>query len=99
MDCGYYRLSGENMRYYKLINDGYLVAVGTGAGGDEITKVDYNEMLEIIRNKPIAESGYDYRLRADTLEWELVEVPVIDEQPEEEATVEDYEEAIGRFGV
>ncbi len=82
-----------------MIIDGYLIAVGTGSGGTEITECEYNELLALIHGKPQTEIGYDYLLRADSLEWELVEVPVIDEQPEEEATVEDYEEAIGRLGV
>ena len=31
-------------------------------------------ILFIIRNRPIPEAGYDYRLRVD-LTWELVEAP------------------------
>ena len=64
------------MRYYKIITDGYLIAVGSGSGGTEIAEADYNNLLEIIRNKPLAESGYDYRLKAD-LTWELHEIPPV----------------------
>lgn len=67
------------MRYYKLINDGYIVAVGTGAGGEEITEAEYNSLLEVIRNKPSAENGYDYRLTAE-LKWERYELPQIEEE-------------------
>lgn len=67
------------MRYYKMIIDGYLVAVGNGSGGTEITADEYAELLNIIRNKPSAESGFDYRLRED-LEWELYEIPTTEEE-------------------
>lgn len=75
------------MRYYKMIIDGYLVAVGSGSGGTEIAEAEYNNLLEIIRNKPIAESGHDYRLRED-LEWELYELPII---PTEDDEISDTE--------
>ena len=68
------------MRYYKIIENGYLVGIGTGAGGIEITAEEYESLLNHIQNKPIAESGYDYRLKED-LTWELYELPIV---PEEE---------------
>lgn len=67
------------MRYYKLIIDGYLVAAGTGNGGTEITEAEYAELLEVIGNKPTADSGYDYRL-TEALTWERYELPVVDEE-------------------
>ena len=67
------------MRYYKLIIDGYLVAIGNGNGGEEITEAEYNNLLAIIHNKPTAESGFDYRLKAD-LSWESYEIPIIEEE-------------------
>lgn len=85
------------MRYYKIIIDGYLIAVGTGNGGIEITEAEYNNLLGIIHNKPIAEVGYDYRLRED-LEWELYELPPMPIE-DEEATTEDYEAALTEVGV
>ena len=69
------------MRYYKLIDNGYLVAIGKGKGNTEITEAEYNTILDLIRNKPTAESGYDYRLRED-LTWELYELPIV--EPTEE---------------
>lgn len=86
------------MEYKKIIVSDYILGLAEVINNGNISKEEYDRITEIIRNKPSAESGYDYRLRADSLEWELVEVPVIDEQPEDEATIEDYEEAIGRFG-
>jgi hypothetical protein len=68
------------MRYYKLIEDGYLTAIGTGNGGISTTEEEYNSLLEHIHNKPEAEEGYGYRLKED-LTWELYELPIV---PEEE---------------
>lgn len=49
--------------------------------GAEITEAEYNRILEIIRNRPTAPSGYGYRLTAE-LEWELYELPAAEEDPE-----------------
>ena len=70
------------MRYYKIITDGYLVAVGSGSGGTEITEAEYAELLNIIRSKPVATEGYDYRLKTD-LTWELYELPPMPIEDEE----------------
>lgn len=67
--------------YYKIINNGYLIAVGTGAGGIEITAEEYENILTVIKERPTAEAGYDYRLKED-LTWELYECPVIDDGDE-----------------
>ncbi len=75
------------MRYYKMIIDGYLIAVGSGSGGTEITETEYNALRDFFKTKPSAENGYDYRLKAD-LTWELVEIPpmpIDDELTAEEA--------------
>ena len=40
------------MRYYAQYNDnGKLIAIGTGAGGVEITEAEYNALLSEIREK------------------------------------------------
>lgn len=65
------------MRYYKIVKDGYITAIGTGAGGIEITAAEHNEILDIIRNKPTADLGYDYWLK-ENLTWELVEVHIVE---------------------
>ena len=75
------------MRYYKMIIDGYLVAVGSGSGGTEITAEEYAELLNIIRSKPVATEGYDYRLKTD-LTWDVYERPVI---PLEDDEISDTE--------
>lgn len=85
------------MRYYKLIIDGYLVSVGTGTGGTEITESEYNDLLSIIHNRPTPTTGFDYKLKADTLEWELVELPPIEDDTD--ATESDYIDALQDLGV
>lgn len=39
------------MRYYKLIENDTLIAIGTGPGGTEITEAEYKELLTMIREK------------------------------------------------
>lgn len=85
------------MRYYKKLKDGYLLAIGTGPGSEEITAEEYENILTIIRSRPTAEAGYGYRLKTD-LTWELVELPPV-EEIEEEATIEDYAAALRDMGV
>lgn len=85
------------IRYNKQIEDGYLTAIGTGAGGEEITKEEYDEILSVIRSCPADEAGYMYRLRAD-LTWELTQAPMIEED-DAEATEEDYIAALEELGV
>ena len=70
------------MRYYKLIENGYITAIGTGAGGVEITVDEYSTILKTVQNKPIADIGFDYWLKED-LTWELVEVPIVEPTDDE----------------
>ena len=72
-------------RYYKQIDGDYLIAIGTGPGGEEIAKEEYDEIMTVIRSCPADEPGFTHRLKAD-LTWEQVEVPVI---PEEEREISD----------
>ena len=39
------------MRYYKLIENDTIIAIGTGYGGTEITEAEYNTLLSEIREK------------------------------------------------
>ena len=61
------------MRFYKQTSNHYIIAVGTGAGGTEITKVEYDEIMAIIQKRPAAE-GKGYRLKTD-LTWEAYDLP------------------------
>lgn len=68
-------------RFFKNIENGYLISISTGTGSEEITKDEYEQILSMIHNRPIPEAGYGYRLKAD-MTWELVELPPEDEDPE-----------------
>ena len=63
-------------RYYKQTDDVYILAIGTGYGGTEITEAEYSEILSIIQNRPIAD-GKGYRLKTDLAceEYDLPPVP------------------------
>lgn len=78
-------------------NDGYIVAFGK-AENEEVTD-EYIRLTEVMKSKPIAESGFDYRLKED-LSWELFELPISEETPEtDEATEADYISALEDLGV
>ena len=69
------------MMFYKIVTDGYITVIGTGNGGQIISKEEYESILEVIQSKPTPDSGYDYRLKED-LTWELYEIPPEDETDE-----------------
>lgn len=77
-----------------IIENGYIIAAATTSFG---TDDNADEIENMLCHQPSAPEGYVYQLRADTLEWEVVELPPIPE--DEDATAEDYENALGRFGV
>ena len=64
--------------FYKVVEDGYIKAIGTGSQGEEISENEYNEIQKIIHNRPTAPDGYGYRLK-ESLEWELHNLPEEDE--------------------
>ena len=69
------------MRYYKTLLDGYIISIGDGPNGVEITEQEYNDILDAITNVPTSPSGFSYRLKND-LSWELVEHDPPDPDPE-----------------
>lgn len=73
------------MRYYKLVNDGYILAVGTGLCGEEISEEYFNKVLNVIKHKPARTATTDFRLKED-LTWEEYEVPP---EPEPEPTADE----------
>ena len=73
------------MRFYKHIENGYILGIGTGTGGTEITESEYNEIMAVIRNHPVRD-GYGYRLKTD-LTWEEYELPKPD--PDDEISEEE----------
>lgn len=68
--------------FYKYINDNFIIGVGTGSGGEEITEQEYSNILDKINNRPEAPEGYSYRLTT-AMEWELCETPNIEPTAEE----------------
>lgn len=71
------------MRYFvQYGKKNHIIAIGTGAGGTEITKVEYDKIMAIIQKRPSAD-GKGYRLKAD-LTWEAYDLP-----PEPEPSDED----------
>ena len=72
------------MRYYKVITNGYINMVGTGAGGTEITESEYTEIMTAIQNKPTATETTDYQLK-DDLTWEPFEVEPVEVDDIDEA--------------
>lgn len=68
--------------FYKYIDDKFIIGVGTGSGGEEITEQEYNAILDKINNRPEAPEGYSYRLTT-AMEWELCEVSKIEPTTEE----------------
>ena len=68
------------MGRFKVIADPYILGVGINQSPiDMISQEEYDSLSAILKDKPTAQEGYRYMLRADTLEWELVEI-----QPEPE---------------
>ena len=75
------------MTYYKSVIDGFITAIVKYHDGHwtvetimdgleltEIQKPEYDILYGVMQRKPYAEIGSSYRLHADTLEWELVEL-------------------------
>ena len=72
-----------------IISNGYIDGFCTSENEviNEVEKGLFDRALRLCENKPNALSGYAYKLRADNLEWELVELPPVEPEPltEEEA--------------
>ena len=74
--------------FYKYIDDEFIIGVGTGSGGEEITEQEYSTILDKINNRPEAPEGYSYRLTT-AMEWELCETPNIEPTAEEIIEIEE----------
>ena len=84
------------MRYFKSIENGYILAVGTGSGNTEINAEEYTQIMAVIKSRPTPPEGKDYRL-TESLEWEEFDRPT--QEADEEATEEDYQAALAELGV
>lgn len=70
------------MKYFKNIENGYIVSVSTAHGQIEITKEEYDTILSMIKATPQAPQGFEYRIK-DDLSWELYFLPIEEEISEE----------------
>ena len=63
-----------------ITKNGYIIAI-------EKSDADFDAVMQKIQTKPSDPDGYAYKLRADNLEWELIELPPVEPEPltEEEA--------------
>jgi hypothetical protein len=61
------------MKYFKNVENGYIVSISTEHGQIEITADEYDNILSVIKSAPQAENGYEYKLR-DDLTWEKAKV-------------------------
>lgn len=84
--------------FYKIVENGYITVIGTGDGGKRISEGEYKHLQHVIKNRPIPETGFDYRLKED-LTWELYECPVVDEGEREISDSEALEIILGGEGV
>lgn len=76
--------------------DGYIhgVVQGVNSNNSNITEEEYNHIKGILKNVPTAPEGYYYRLK-ENYEWELCEMPQIEEM----ATETDYQTSLESLGV
>lgn len=74
------------MRYCKTIIDNYIISVGTGNGGEEITQAEYEEIMATIQSHPVDTETVTYRLKTD-LTWDAIHV----DPPEPPEEVDDAE--------
>ena len=70
------------IRYFKNFEGEYIISISTGSGKEEISQEEYENILNLVRNRPEPEDGYDYKLKED-LTWELVEISSEKEVTEE----------------
>lgn len=68
------------MRHYKVTDNGYILSVGTGNNGQEITETEYNEIMSVIQNKPMTTETTDYMLKED-LTWEAYQIEPVEPEP------------------
>ena len=85
--------------YQKNTENGYIVSIVKGVSVGNITEAEYQAIKDIIRNKPTAEQGFDYRLLED-LTWELYRLPEpVSDDEDTEATEADYLASLAELGV
>lgn len=82
------------MRYFKIIKNDTLFAIGTGPGGVEITESEYNRLLNEIRTKAtLVDALYngDITIADVPTEWQEEIQRRVDEHIAQQGTIEDQE--------
>ena len=82
------------MRYCKIYSDNNLVAIGTGAGGTEITEAEYNALLSEIREKAdLVDKLYSGEITIDAVpvDWQEEIQHRVDERIAAEGTAEEQD--------
>ena len=65
-------------KYFKNIEGNYIISISTGTGKEEISQEEYQNILNLVRNRPEPEEGFDYILKTD-LTWEVIEIEIASE--------------------
>lgn len=76
------------MRYFVVIEGSYIIGVGKGERGEQITEQRYNDILAAIRAKPDVQGTTDYRLKTD-LTWEAYELPPMPNPQEDDLNADE----------
>ena len=82
------------MRYYKLIENDTLIAIGTGSGGTEITEAEYNTLLSEIREKAaLVDKLYSGEITIDEIpaDWQEEIQRRVDERIAAEGSAEEQD--------
>ena len=68
------------MMYRVYINNDYIISIAHGVTDGSIDENAYLFLKNVIKNKPVPQEGYDYRLKSNLM-WEQYKLPpVIDEE-------------------
>ena len=82
------------MRYYKQTANNCIIAIGTGAGGTEITEAEYNALLSEIREKAdLVNKLYSGEITIDAVpvDWQEEIQRRVDERIAAEGTAEEQD--------
>ena len=85
------------MKYAIITESDYIIGLCQSENNmvNEVTEKMFNIVSATLLTKPHdAPNGYDYKLRTDTLKWELVE---IEEEPIDKSESEDKEKLYKTF--
>lgn len=62
------------MKYFKQVDNNYIIEISTGNGFIEISELEYNTLLTLIQNIPESNiKNKIYKLNAKSLQYDLVD--------------------------